>query len=145
MFSSTQGYGPEESVRINALLDDTYNTFREKVSAARKIPMEKMPQVSKGRVFTGEQAVKLGLVDELGGLRAAVDYAKKELGLQPDDLIALRRLPKQTSPAEKLQEIIKDIFNLEAFTSKIVAPEIRLLLGQGMRPYQAQMPRFRIQ
>lgn len=145
MFSPTQGYGPEESVRINALLDDTYNTFREKVSAARKIPMEKMPQVSKGRVFTGEQAVKLGLVDELGGLRAAVDYAKKELGLKPDDLIALRRLPKQTSPAEKLQEIIKDIFNLEAFSSKIVSPELRILLGQGMRPYQAQMPRFRIQ
>lgn len=145
MFSPTQGYGPEESVRINALLDDTYNIFREKVSAARKIPMEKMPQVSKGRVFTGEQAVKLGLVDELGGLRAALDYAKKEQGLQPDDLITLRRLPKQTSPAEKLQEIIKDIFNLEAFASRIVTPELRLILGLEARPIQAQMPRFRIQ
>ena len=145
MFASNQGYGPEESIRINALLDDTYNTFREKVSAARKIPMEKMPQVSKGRVFTGEQAVKIGLVDELGGLRAALDYSKKELGLQPDDLITLRRLPKQTTPAEKLQELIKDIFNLEAMTSKIMTPELRILLGQGMRPIQAQMPRFRVQ
>ncbi len=62
---------------LQGLVDDMYGRFREKVVAARKgIPADRVDEVTDGRVFTGRQAVELGLVDELGGVREALARAK---------------------------------------------------------------------
>lgn len=136
MWSSTHGYTPAERERMDALLDDTYNSFRENVSKARKIPMDKMPSVSKGRVFTGEQAMKLGLVDELGGLRTAVDYTKTSLGLSADDLIELKHFPKHVSTAERVRDAIKAFFGYEA---QMPVFSIAMLNNWIQRSFQPRM------
>lgn len=146
MWSSTHGYTPEEKARLDVLIDDAYDSFRDNVSEARKIPKEKMPSVSKGRVFTGEQAIQLGLVDELGGLRSAIDYAKTSLGLKPDDLIALRSFPKQVSPAERLRDIVKDLFGMEASFTPPSFGQLQNYLTRVSQPrLMAVMPQMRME
>ncbi len=146
MWSPTHGYTPEEKARMDALMDDTYNTFRENVSKARNIPMEKMPSVSKGRVFTGEQAIKLGLVDELGGLRTAIDYFKTSVGLKEDDPIIIRHFPKQVSPAERLRSIIKDFFGgEEALMPNLSIQALHQHLRQIVQPRMARMPYLQVE
>ena len=61
--------------------------------------MNKMPNVAKGRVFTGAQAAKLGLVDALGGYDITFAAVRKKLNLTPDDMISIELFPPPTSPA----------------------------------------------
>jgi len=79
------------------------------VSTARNIPMEKMPDLAKGRVFTGAQAVKLGLVDELGGFDTTFAAVRKKLDLKPDDVLALQQFPAPLSPTEKVMKLLKNV------------------------------------
>lgn len=62
---------PEELLYLQHVIDDTYAQFLADVSAARKIPEDSLRRLADGRVFTGRQAVEVGLVDTLGGLDAA--------------------------------------------------------------------------
>jgi protease-4 len=109
LWSMTKDYTPEQKERVNALLDDTYRTFTQNVAAARKIPPEKIPDIAKGRVFTGAQAEKLGLVDELGGYDVALVAVRKKLNLNPEDAIAIELFPAPLTPVEKVMRILKNV------------------------------------
>ncbi|MGE0108825.1 MAG: signal peptide peptidase SppA [Bdellovibrionales bacterium] len=111
MWSSRHKFTKEQRSRMNAMLDDTYQTFIKNVSEARKIPLEKMEDVAGGRVFTGEDALKVGLVDELGGLNSAVKALKKELKLKETDKIALIPLPEPETPRSMMMQFIKEFFS----------------------------------
>ncbi len=76
----------KERAYFQAMVNDIYEQFIEDVAAARKLDLEKVKEVADGRVFTGRQAKKLGLVDELGTLHdAAMFVAKKaEIEGEPD-------------------------------------------------------------
>jgi protease-4 len=63
------------------LVDDVHEQFIEAVSKNRKIKTETVRTLADGRVFTGRQALKAGLIDKLGGLQEAVDEAKMKAGL----------------------------------------------------------------
>lgn len=102
LWSQLQPFTTAERSRINAMLDDTYQTFTSNVSTARNIPMAQMPDVAKGRVWTGSQGIKNGLVDEVGGMQTAILAIKKHLGLQPTDSIAIKLLP----PPETLEDLV---------------------------------------
>jgi protease-4 len=102
MMSDVQGFTPEQWAKLNASLDAIYNDFTAKVAEGRKLPLEKVREVAKGRVWTGVDAKERGLVDELGGFRAALDEAKKLAGLKPEDSVTLKRFPSPMSPAEAL-------------------------------------------
>ena len=56
-------------------VEDVYKTFLERVSQGRNIPVNEVDSIAQGRVWSGEQAKKLGLVDEIGGLDDAIAYA----------------------------------------------------------------------
>ena len=63
--------------RIQGLVDHIYEQFITKVADSRKMKKEAVHEIAQGRVWSGQEAVKLGLVDEIGGLGAAVKYAAK--------------------------------------------------------------------
>lgn len=107
MWSIAKEFSPMQRERVNAMLDQTYHVFVSNVSAARKIPMEKMPDIAKGRVWTGEQAVKVGLVDELGGVDVALGSLRKKLKLTNDESISLEPFPPPPTPAEKIMKLLK--------------------------------------
>jgi protease-4 len=66
---------PDEIGVIQKYIDEFYQQFLERVSQARNIPVDQVNEIAQGRVWSGERAIKLHLVDEIGGLRAAVDSA----------------------------------------------------------------------
>jgi protease-4 len=70
------------------LVDTIYEDFVTKVATARKMSDEQVRDVAEGRVFSGKQAHKIGLVDELGGLKEAIDVARLS---DLDDLKSFKR------------------------------------------------------
>ena len=81
MFSSLREFSEDEWERLNAWLDRIYDDFTAKVAAGRGIPADQMDDLARGRVWTGADAKQHGLVDELGGLRAALELAAERAGL----------------------------------------------------------------
>lgn len=94
MWSMAQSFTPTQWVKLNASMDQIYNGFTSRVAAGRNITAEQVEKVARGRVWTGEQALALGLVDQLGGLHTALDLAKKEAGLPLDTAIHIYPEPK---------------------------------------------------
>jgi protease-4 len=87
---------------MQKMLNEIYAQFTTKAAAGRKMDVEKLEKMARGRVYTGVQALQLGLVDELGTLSDAIAYAKKTAGLDPDQKLERLDLPKPTSPFETL-------------------------------------------
>ena len=70
--------------RIQATVDTIYDQFLGKVADSRKLKRERVQEIAQGRVWSGRQALGLGLVDELGGLQDAVRYAAQRAKLGED-------------------------------------------------------------
>jgi protease-4 len=83
MFTGTRDYTPAEWARFEAWLDRVYVDFTGKVADGRKLPKEKVLEIAKGRIWSGQDAKNLGLVDELGGYDTALKLARKAAGI-PD-------------------------------------------------------------
>jgi len=75
---------PEARAAIEALVNDSYDWFRDMVRDRRKMDDATLQRVTDGRVFTGRQGLELKLVDEIGTEQTAVDWLAKEKGLKPD-------------------------------------------------------------
>ncbi len=90
---------PEEIAIIQKFVDQTYNQFITKVSESRKIPLQKVAEIAQGRVWSGQQAKQLGLVDEIGGLEQAINYAEKQAKLGKN--WQLEEYPQRKSFAER--------------------------------------------
>ena len=83
---------PEERELLQGVIDDTYDQFVEAVSVGRGINKEDLIPIADGRVFTGRQAKKLGLVDELGSMQDAVKITADLAGIKGEpDLIEKKK------------------------------------------------------
>jgi protease-4 len=71
----------KERVMMQAAINDVYNQFVEAISESRNLEISQVEEIADGSVFTGNQALELGLVDKLGGLEEAIDLAGKMGGL----------------------------------------------------------------
>ena len=83
---------PEEIQIVKDMVNRTYLEFSRIVAESRKIPVEKVrtTEIGDGRIFDGEQALKLGLVDSLGYFRDAEEAAVKAAKLKPDSYTVIR-------------------------------------------------------
>ncbi len=72
----------DERALIQELVDDIYDQFLDMVARDRKIPKENLRKIADGRIFTGRQAQKLGLVDYLGDMGYAVALAGEISGIK---------------------------------------------------------------
>ena len=75
---------PQELALYQRSVNRIYNLFLQKVSQGRKIPTAKVAEIAQGRVWTGTAAKQIGLVDEIGGLNVAIEYAAKQAKLGTD-------------------------------------------------------------
>ena len=73
---------PEEEAVMQQSIDKIYNDFVGRVAAGRNLTTEAVDEIAQGRVWAGEDAIKIGLVDELGGLSDAIRYAAVTAGLE---------------------------------------------------------------
>lgn len=85
-------------------MDRIYANFVARVAEGRNLPVERVREIAKGRVWTGAQARELGLVDEVGGFYQAVNKAKALAGLKGD--VRIKRMTTQVSPFEALENAL---------------------------------------
>ena len=102
VLSATTPFSDAEREAMQKMLNDIYGQFTKKAAAGRKMDYEKLEKMARGRVYTGAQALDLGLVDELGTLADAIAFAKKAAGLDPEQKMERLDLPKPVSPFEQL-------------------------------------------
>jgi protease-4 len=84
MYSPRRGFTDQERERLAATMDAIYDDFVTKVASGRGRPVAEIESVARGRVWTGSDALGIGLVDELGGLHDAVRIARARGGLPAD-------------------------------------------------------------
>jgi protease-4 len=72
----------EERSLLQGVLDSVHDQFIRAVAEGRKLPVEKIRELADGRIFSGDQARQLGLVDELGNLEDAIAQAAKMAGIR---------------------------------------------------------------
>jgi len=93
---------PLDSVQRKAVeisVTDIYNGFLSKVAEGRNMTTDQVDAIAQGRVWSGEDAKEVGLVDEIGDLQAAIDEASRMAGLEE---YRIKELPKMEDPLEKL-------------------------------------------
>jgi protease-4 len=104
MFTGTHDYTPAEWGRFQAWLDRVYVDFTSKVADGRKLPKEKVLEIAKGRIWSGQDAKNLGLVDELGGYDTALKLAKKAVGVPESDDVKVVVFPRPKTFFESVIE-----------------------------------------
>jgi len=103
----SQPLSPESAALLDREVAAIYQLFIERVAAGRKLDLQAVDRVGQGRVWTGQQALELGLVDELGGLAHAVIRAKQALGLAAEADVALIPYPETGSLADQLADALR--------------------------------------
>jgi protease-4 len=103
-FGQAEGFTPEQRAKFAGWMDRIYAGFVTRVAEGRHLPPARVREIAKGRVWTGEQAKQLGLVDELGGFYDAVDKAKALAKLSGD--VRLKRMDGGKSPFEAFERFL---------------------------------------
>ncbi|MFZ6052113.1 signal peptide peptidase SppA [Halocola ammonii] len=96
--TGTKSLDPLEYEAIQESVNDVYQTFLQRVADGRGMTKEQVDEIAQGRVWSGKQALELGLVDELGNLEAAVEHAAEMAQL---DDYEIKELPELEDPFEK--------------------------------------------
>ncbi|XP_057770568.1 serine protease SPPA, chloroplastic-like isoform X2 [Salvia miltiorrhiza] len=82
---------------------DMYKQFRDKAASSRSMTVDKMEQAAQGRVWVGQDAASLGLIDAIGGLSRAIAIAKQKANIPLERQVTLVELSRPTSPLEILR------------------------------------------
>ena len=144
--SLNQKLSPEELILIQKQVDKIYTDFIRKVSDGRKMSPESVHRYARGRVWTGIDAKKIGLVDELGGLNDAIAYAAKQAKINK---VIPRYWPeKKLEPIEEILDQLEDLkenkTSAKTVTTKIPASiqkyYTELLKLENMQGIQMRMP-----
>src|SRR6201999_2077547 len=102
MYSAFRTPTAAQRTAINRDLDYVYADFTHQVADARRLDAAKIDSVARGRVFTGTDAKRLGLVDELGGLQLALNIARAKAGIDEAKPIEVRHFPADSDRWQRL-------------------------------------------
>jgi protease-4 len=106
--SVNRDYSPEAWARLEKRLDEIYGDFTAKVAQGRGLTPDKVENAAKGQIWTGTDAKERGLVDELGGLSAAIRLAKQETKLAQETNVTLVTYP---SEVERWESFISEFMS----------------------------------
>jgi len=107
-WTQTKDFSPAQKARFTQWLDRVYDDFTAKVATARKLSREEVEKIAKGRIWTGEDAKRVGLVDELGGYPTALRLVRSAAKLSENAPVRLKVFPEKKS-------LIKIISDLKSF------------------------------
>jgi protease-4 len=97
MGSSFRDLGPEEREIFRSILDESYDRFVQVIVDGRGLPEERVRDLADGRVYSGEQAEELALVDEIGGLEQAADALRRRADFDEATAVRYTRSPGLSS------------------------------------------------
>jgi protease-4 len=72
---------PEEQKLLQDVVDDVHEQFVQAIAKGRDLPLAEVHKIADGRIMTGQQALKLKLIDEVGGLEKTIDLLAKKIGV----------------------------------------------------------------
>lgn len=146
MWSQIYPFSPSAAERHRATMDFVYRDFTQKVAADRSLPEGRLDAVARGRVWTGVDALEVGLVDALGGFSVASDLVRDALELSPGSPLNIIVLPEQQSPFELVREAIADGVPLSKVFARIFAkPEASSydVILNSLKPFVGDISVFR--
>lgn len=123
---------PEEMAVIQEFTDFIYDAFLHKVASGRSMSLEQVESLAQGRVWTGQQALELGLVDEIGGLEKAIRHAADLVS--PGQPWKLRQFPEKRSFSEALIDFLES----QPGSAPVVSTRPGLL-GQAIARFQHEL------
>jgi protease-4 len=134
----------EEFAIIQSEVDAIYALFLQRVAEGRGMTEEAVNTIARGRVWTGTDALKIGLVDALGGIREAIDYAAKSSNLKDKRVLyyPLKKEDKFTELLEQFEEEENSEFSLrsEKFPAELLKQYKELKKIEAMSGIQMRMP-----
>lgn len=131
---------PEEYNYIQQGVERVYDVFTSRVAQGRHMQQAMVDSIGQGRVWSGRDALGIGLVDELGGIEDAIAYAAKKASLSNYRIMSL---PKQKDPLEELlgkgsEEAEARILSKNLGVQYTYLKELKTVLGQ--KGVQARLP-----
>jgi protease IV len=118
--SGIRGLDPQEEEYWQSATDETYKIFVNKVSEGRHLSFTDVDKIAQGRVWSGVDAIKIGLADRIGGLEDAIEVARKMAGL--DDKFRIVELPEQEDILKKLMEDFSENSKVKAIQRELGIP-----------------------
>lgn len=116
----------EEGEVIQKWIENVYSDFIAKVGEGRNLSVAEVDSIGQGRVWSGIDAKKIGLVDEFGGIRDAIVLAAEKAKLDEYNIL---ELPKEK---DALEEILSDVFDQD----EMVKAGLKREFGAGYENYQ---------
>ena len=114
----------KEAMVLQHAIEDFYHTFLTRVSDGRNMTVANVDSIGQGRVWSGAQAIKIGLVDTLGSLKVAMRIAAQKANLAD---YSIEELPHQMSPFHKL---------LSSFGAQTSEAFLKEKLGAAYKPME---------
>jgi protease-4 len=121
----------DEFAVIQRSVDDIYEQFKSRVAEGRSMTTKEVNVVGRGRVWTGSDALRIGLVDELGGMKDAINYAAKQAGVKKTKVIYYPKV-KEDKWSEILEQL-EDSEDLEVKMKKMALPQELVLHYEQLR------------
>jgi protease IV len=110
---------PEDRELLQSHILKTYEQFLDRVAATRKIPKDQLRKIAEGRIYTGRQAMDVGLVDRLGSLKDAVDAVRDLADIPPSAEIKLVHYPRAAS----IGELAESFFGMSTLSQAMMSAD----------------------
>lgn len=130
---------PKQYDAMQRYVERGYDTFVSRVSQGRDMPTDSIKAIGGGRVWDGMSAMRIGLVDEIGGLNAAVQSLAAELGMKADNYVCY-----PNGPSTWYERLIAEKLNMQVSVPGMDATQVKQCLDaaqaiKDMDPLQARM------
>jgi len=114
--SINRAFKPEEKALMQNYINSGYELFVKRCADGRKKTIDEIKSIAEGRVWTGEDALKIGLVDAIGGLDEAIAMAAKKANLSE---YQIRELPEKEDFATKLMKSLEEDIEMKIMKSQL--------------------------
>ncbi|RIK68787.1 MAG: signal peptide peptidase SppA [Planctomycetota bacterium] len=131
---------PEDRDFLQKYLLDFYEIFLDRVAAGRKMPKDEVRKIAEGRIYTGRQALEIGLVDRLGGLNDAIAAAREMANIPASAEIKLVDYPRPANFGEFIESLaglgaMAEVVSRAQSPAPVITFDSQLrFFGQGFSP-----------
>ena len=132
LLNTTSDFNEVERERFRDFLANFYDQFLGRVATGREMEKTAVHEVAQGRVWTGEQAMERGLVDELGGIDLAIASARELAKVGADEELTIDRFPKRQTFVEQLLEDLQSQSSTSATAGPAVVAAVSTELAESL-------------
>jgi protease-4 len=140
-YGSATAFTPTQRAAVSAWMDRIYNNFVARVATGRRLPLDKVQAIARGRVWTGEQALKLGLVDKIGGFGLATSEAQRLAGIPASEHVIVKSISPKRSPLD----VLSHAMGMGSTSLKALSIAVQALSDPRTQAALADIDRLRLQ